>query len=150
MESSRDRRRSSPLFDPNRSFIKKHLNKFYNSYFLFIWKCIVAFSATVSTFSVSYQAAFNAALVWQWVLVYAMDAIYLAYILYNCLAKEKRKAFPGYARTFFIPDLVSILPLELLSLLLGPVFNINPYYSAGFLRLNRCIRCYKTWLLLCK
>ena len=50
-----------------------------------------------------------------------------------------------YLKTSFIPDLLSILPLEVFSF-----FSSNVALTASYLRLNRCIRCYKVWTFLCE
>ena len=146
--------RRSSLSDPHTSSSKRLLYKFRYVYLPLLWESIVACSATVSTFIVSYQAVFHAGLLWQWVLVYAMDIIYTAYIVHRFLrpfkkrgelVTNKKKIALNYIRSSFLPDLLSVLPLEIFSFV-----SSNPIYIAGFLRLNRCIRCYKVWNLLCK
>ena len=83
-----------------------------------------------------------------------MDLVYVGYMVYRFfrpfkrrgeIVKSKKKIALNYIRTTFFFDLLSILPLEIFSVLAA-----NPVYIAAFLRLNRCIRCYKAWTLLCK
>lgn len=152
MAPSRERRFS--LSDPHTSPTKRLLYKFCYVYLPLLWESVVVCSATVSIFIVSYQAVYHAGLLWQWVVVYAMDIIYTAYIVYRFfrpfkkrgeLITDKKKIALNYIRTSFLPDLLSVLPLEIFSFV-----GSNPIYIAGFLRLNRCIRCYKVWGLLCK
>lgn len=152
MAPSRERRFS--LSDPHTSPTKRLFYKFCYVYLPLLWEAVVVCSATVSTFIVSYQAIYHAGILWQWVLVYAMDIIYTAYIVYRFvrpfkkrgeLVTDKNKIALNYFCTSFLLDLLSVLPLEIFS-----VVGSNPIYIAGFLRLNRCIRCYKVFGFLCK
>ena len=152
MAPSKERRFS--LSDPHNSPAKRLFYKFCYVYLPLLWESIVACSATVSIFIVSYQAIYHAGLLWQWVLVYAMDIIYTAYIVSRFfrpfnkrgeLITDRKKIALNYISSSFLPDLLSVIPLEIFSFV-----SSNPIYIAGFLRLNRCIRCYKVWGLLCK
>ena len=157
MASSRERRFQGGRFvlsDPHASPTKRSLYKFYYVYLPLLWESVVVCSAIVSVFLVSYQAIYHAGLLWQWVLAYAMDVVYTAYIVYRFLRPFKKRGEPvtnkkkialNYIRTSFIPDLLSVLPIEVFSFA-----GSNPIYIAGFLRLNRFIRCYKVFGFLCK
>ena len=146
--------RSFSLSDPHTSPTMRLVYKFGYVYLPLLFESIVAISATVSTFMVIYQAVYHAGLLWQWALIYGMDVIYVAYIVYRFfrpfkkrgeLVTDKKKIVMNYIRSSFLPDLLSVIPLEIFSFA-----STNPIYIAAFLRLNRCIRCYKVWGLLCK
>ena len=152
MASPKERRFS--LFDPHASRTKRLLYKCLYVYLPMLWEALVACSGILSTFIVTYQSIYHAGLLWQWVVVYAMDLVYVGYMVYRFfrpfkrrgeIVKSKKKIVLNYIRTTFFFDLLSILPLEIFSVLAA-----NPVYIAAFLRLNRCIRCYKAWTLLCK
>ena len=152
MAPSKERRFS--LSDPDVSIYKRLLYRIWYVYLPLLWETAVACSTIVSTFITSYQAVYHAGLLWQWVLVYAMDLIYITYVVFRFFKPYKRrgevvtckkKIALNYIRTSFFPDLLSMIPLEVFS-----VVSANPIYVAAFLRLNRCIRCYKVWTLLCE
>lgn len=152
MAPSREHRLS--FSDPHYSLTKRIMNKILYLYLPFLWEASAACSGIVSTFVVTYQAVYHAGLLWQWVLVYAMDLVYVCYVVYRFfrpfkkrgeVVTSKKKIALNYICTSFFPDLLSILPLEVFSFTAS-----NPVYIAAFLRLNRCIRCYKLWTLLCK
>ena len=152
MAPSTDRRFS--LTAPHVSRGKRMLYKVVYLYLPFLWEAVVGCSGVVSTFIVTYQVVYHAGLLWQWVLVYAMDLIYVCYVVYRFfrpfkkrgeVVRSKKRIAMNYICTCFIPDLISVLPLEVFSLAAA-----NPVYIAAFLRLNRCIRCYKPWTFLCK
>ena len=157
MASSRERRFRGgrfTLYDPHASPTKRSLYKFYYVYLPLLWESVVVCSAIVSVFLVSYQAIYHAGLLWQWVLAYAMDVVYFAYVVYRFLrpfkkrgelVTDKKKIALNYIRTSFLPDLLSVLPIEIFSFA-----GSNPIYITGFLRLNRFIRCYKVFWFLCK
>jgi hypothetical protein len=142
------------LSDPHASSIKRLLYKIYYVHLPLLWESLVACSAALSAFTVSYQAIYHAGLQFQWAMIYAADVIYIAYIVYRFfrpfkkrgeLITDKKKIALNYIRSAFLPDLLSVIPLEIFSFA-----SSNPIYIAGFLRLNRCIRCYQVWALLCK
>lgn len=152
MTPARERRFS--LSDQHASRSKRLLHKIVFVYLPLLWEAVISFTGIVSTFIVIYQAIFHAGLLWQWTLVYVMDALYIGYIVYRFfrpfkkrgeVIKSKKKIALNYICTSFVPDLLSVLPLEVFA-----VATPNPVYIAAFLRLNRCIRCYKPWTILCK
>lgn len=119
-----------------------------------IWEIVVAVSVILSIFLVTFQAVFNANLVWQWVLIYALDVLYVVSIVLRfvtgykkrgVLVAERRKIALHYLKTYFIPDLLSVLPLEIFAFA-----STDAILVAAFLRLNRCIRCYRVWIFLSK
>ena len=149
MTTSKERR----LSNANSIRTNKVLYKIY-AYLPLLWEAVVAFSGIVSAFVIIYQAAFHAGLLWQWALVYSMDAIYIGYIVYRFfrpfkkrgeVVRDRKKIALNYIRTSFLLDLLSVLPFEVFA-----VATTHPIYIAAFLRLNRCIRFYKPWTLLCK
>ena len=120
-----------------------------------IWETTIASSILFSTFLVTFQAAFHAGIVWQLVIVYLLDVLYLCGVLLRFLTgykargvvvTERRKIALQYAKTALLPDLFSLLPLEIFAL----AASDNVGYIAAFLRLNRCSRCYRVWTYLCK
>ena len=119
-----------------------------------IWEIVVAVSVILSIFLVTFQAVFHASLVWQWVLIYVLDALYVVSIVLRfvtgykkrgVLVTERRKIALHYLKTYFIPDLLSVLPLEIFAFA-----SADAILVAAFLRLNRCIRCYRVWTFLSK
>jgi len=119
-----------------------------------IWEVVVAASVVPSIFLVTFQAVFNANLIWQWVLIYALDVLYVVSIVLRFMTgykergvtvAEQRRIALHYLKTFLIPDLLSVIPLELFAFASADTVCI-----AAFLRLNRCIRCYKVWTFLGK
>lgn len=119
-----------------------------------MWEIVVAVSVILSIFLVTFQAVFHASLVWQWVLIYALDVLYVVSIVMRfvtgykkrgVLVTERRKIALHYLKTYFIPDLLSVLPLEIFAFA-----SADAILVAAFLRLNRCIRCYRVWTFLSK
>ena len=119
-----------------------------------VWEVIVAASVVPSIFLVTFQAVFHANLLWQWVLIYALDVVYVVSIILRFMTGYKKRGVTvaeqskialNYLKTFLIPDLLSVFPLELFALA-----SADTVYIAAFLRLNRCIRCYKVWTFLGK
>ena len=150
MTTTKERRFSNP----NASRTNRVLYKISYGYLPLIWEAVVAFSGIVSALVIIYQAAFHAGLLWQWALVYSMDVIYIGYMVYRFfrpfkkrgeVVRNRKKIALNYIRTSFFLDLLSVLPLELFALATS-----HPIYISAFLRLNRCIRFYKPWTLLCK
>lgn len=119
-----------------------------------LWEAIIAGSIIISTFFVTFQAAFHAGVVWQLVIIYLLDALYLGatalrfftgYTKRGVVITDRRKIALQYLKTSFIPDVLSLLPFEIFAF----AFN-NVSFAAAFLRLNRCIRWYRVWVFLGK
>ncbi len=121
---------------------------------LFIWDVIVVVSTLPSIFFVTFQAFYNAGIQWQWIIIYIADIVYIVSIVvtfFRSFMKKgvkitsKKEIALHYIRTSLLPDIVSVLPLELFCFAAS-----NVLYAATLLRLNRCIRCYKPWAFLCE
>ena len=126
----------------------------FKHYVPYIWDVIVVLSIIPSSFLVTFQVFYNAGIPWQWSIVYITDLIYIASIVVQFLRSyrkrgveitSKKKIALHYVCRSFFPDLISVLPLELFCFI-AP----NTTYISAFLRLNRCIRCYKVWTFLCE
>lgn len=126
-------------------------------FFLFLWDLSVVISIVPSVFLVTYQAIFNASIVWHWVFIYAGDVIF---IISLCLkffrsytddrgevVSEKRLIIFHYLRTSFFYDLASSIPLEIIPAIIN-VDDLN--YFVALLRLNRSLRLYPVWAFICK
>ena len=119
------------------------------------WEALVAASILPSITLVIFQAAFDAGIVWQWAVVYVLDAVYVAsmlvrflsgYMKRGVLITERKKVVLNYLKRSFFVDLLSVLPLEILAFaVLGSESRGEKLALAAFLRLNRCIRCYRVW-----
>lgn len=122
---------------------------------LYIWDAIVAFSTILSIFFVTFQAFYNADLLWQLSLIYIMDVVYFANIIVTFFRSYMKRGVKitdyndiawHYICTTFFLDLVSVFPLEVFCFAAGS----NSLFVSALLRFNRCIRCYKMWTFLCK
>ena len=117
------------------------------------WDAIVSLSTIPSTVLVVFQAAFDASVIWQWVAIYATDVLFLlsmcvnffsGYVKRGVVVTKRRDVAVHYLTRTFIPDFISILPMEFL------VLGLIGYTQAGLtwaaiLRLNRGMRCYRVW-----
>jgi hypothetical protein len=122
-----------------------------------IWDTLVAVSVIPSTFFVTYQAIFNASLVWQWPFIYGGDVIYITSMAVNFfksftnsrgqLVTNGRVIVLTYLRTSFFYDFVSIIPFEVIAVL-GGLDDLD--FMVAVMRLNRLVRLYKVWIFLCK
>ena len=90
-----------------------------------LWETLVAVTTVMSVTLVTIQAAFDASAVWQIVLLYLFDCIYIVAILLRFLTgyEEKgvavtnhRKIAIRYLKSTLVLDLISVVPLELTSL----------------------------------
>jgi len=121
-------------------------------------EAIVLISVVLSAFLVTFQVFYNASLEWQWIVIYSCDAIYLSSLVskfckgYYDKRGEKvtdwSETAEKYLRTYFVIDIISILPLESFGLLVEEP-NIRLFIMA-FLRINRFIRIYRVWHFLSK
>lgn len=124
---------------------------------LFFWDLVVVVGIVFSTFCVTYQAVFNASVIWQWPVIYTGDALFLVSMIlrfFRSYTNKKGETVTDtesialhYLQTHFIFDLLSILPLELFALAQG---KFNTAFAVAVLRLNRIIRLYRVWSFLCK
>lgn len=124
---------------------------------LFLWDLFVVLSIIPSAFFVTYQAVFNASVVWQWPVIYAGDAIYITSMIANFFKSytdsrgkvitDQRQIIMSYFRSSFLLDLVSIIPFEIVAV----VGNMNDLdFMVAVLRLNRFLRLHRVWTFLCK
>ena len=121
---------------------------------LLLWDTSVVISIIFSTFFVTYQAIFNASLIWQWPIIYVGDVIYIIYMVfkfYRSYTDSRGQVIINRRtivfRTSFLLDLISIIPFEITAVV-GNFDDLN--YMVAVLRLNRFIRLYRVWMFLCK
>lgn len=122
---------------------------------LLAWETIVAVSVVLSILLITIQATYNANSLWQLVLVYLCDGIFVASIVIRfftgyenkgALVSNHRQIAGRYLKTTLIPDIVSVIPLEVVCL----SFDRYLLFYAALLRLNRLLRLYKPIVLLSK
>ena len=117
------------------------------------WEALVAASILISMIFVIFQVTFDAGMVWQWVIMYIADALFVAsmfarfltgYMKRGVLVTERKLVVLNYLKRTFFLDLLSVIPLEIFAFAAtggrGETLEI-----ASFLRLNRCIRFYRVW-----
>ncbi len=124
---------------------------------LFVWDVLVVISIIPSIFLVTYQAAFDASVVWHWAVTYSGDVLYIIWIVLNCLRsytnkigeeiKDQEMIIIHYALTSFVFDLISVVPFELF-VVMGDASGLN--FVVAIMRLNRPLRLYRVWTFLCK
>ena len=121
-------------------------------------EAVVALSILPSIGLVIFQAAFDAGIFWQWAIIYVIDVLYVAsmcvnsvagYVKRGVLVTQWRKVVLHYLTRGFVPDVISVLPIEFLALAAAG-FTEQGLTWAAILRLNRCIRCYRVWFYLGK
>lgn len=120
------------------------------------WETLVAASIFVSIMLVIFQVAFDAGIVWQWLVAYVADALFIAsmivrfltgYMKRGVLVTERKLVVLHYLKRSFAVDLLSVLPFEVFALMTpGDLERGETLVLAAFLRLNRCIRCYRVWV----
>ena len=101
---------------------------------------------------VTFQAMYNSGAQWQWALIYLFDFLYLVFIVsrffpsaHGAEKTERKRIIFTYLKRGFVPDVLSVLPIEVCAFGAADIV-----YVAAFLRLNRCLRCYRGWTYLCK
>ena len=122
------------------------------------WEALVAASIVPSIVLVVFQAAFDAGIKWQWVILYIADALFVASMVARFLTGYKERGalitnrklvVLHYLKRSFSVDLLSVLPLEVFAFA-ATGSHEETLALAAFLRLNRCIRCYRVWTYICK
>lgn len=123
---------------------------------LLFWEVAVVISIIPSAFLVTYQVVYNASVMWQWVIIYAGDAIFTISVgirffeSYTTrrgeVIKDWKMTALHYLRTYFILDFISVIPFELLVIQVPH----DKAFSMAIFRMNRYIRIYRVWLFLCK
>ena len=133
-----------------RGGLARFVSLFRPSKWLVSWEALVAASILPSVTAVMFQAAFDAGAVWLWIIIYILDLLYFASIVVRfvtgykkrgVLVTAKRKVVRHYLKRSFLPDLLSVVPLEVLAFAAGR----GGVALAACLRLNRCVRCYCVW-----
>ena len=119
-----------------------------------LWEVTLAISAVIACLCVSLQVAFDGSALWSIGLLYACDFTYIIGIISHLFIGYEEKGIIvtnvkqialQYLKSTLIPDILSIIPLEITALAAG----YTDYYAA-FLRLNRFLRCYRLWQLCCE
>ena len=120
-----------------------------------LWEPFVVATTVISTTLVTYQASFDAESIWLMLLAMTMDIVYIVamvlqfftgYTRKGILVTNRRKIALHYLKTTLIPDVLSVIPLELFAIVAGD----NILYSAVLLKLNRLLRCYRPILYCCE
>ena len=126
---------------------------FRPSALLAVWEALVAASVLPSVFLVVFQAALDAGTVWQWVVIYLADGLFLlamlarfltGYVERGVLVTDRKSVVLHYLKRSFSADLASVFPLELFAFA-ATGSREETLVLAALLRLNRCIRCYRVW-----
>ena len=148
------RRQSQSVSTENRGILGRLRSFFELSMLLSAWEGLVAASVVPSVILLIFQAAFDAGIVWQWVLIYLCDGLYVAAIVVRLLtdycrkgralaAERRRKSLVFYYLKLSV-DVASVVPLEVFAFAAtgsrGETLEL-----AAILRLTRFIRCYRTW-----
>ena len=147
------RRQSHSVPTENREMLVRLRSLFQLSVLLRVWEALVAASIVLSVVLVVFQAAFDAGIVWQWVLIYLCDGLYIVgvvirfvtwYIKKGVLVTDRARESVVLNYLKLTADLGSIIPLELFAFA-ATGSRGETLVLAAVLRLNRCIRCYRTW-----
>lgn len=154
----RRRRQSHNVYVENPGFIERIRSFFQPSKLLGLWEAVVAASVIPSVFLVVLQAGFDAGSIWQWIFIYLCDALYLVamvarfltgHVKRGVLVTDRKSVVLHYLKRTFSADLASIIPLELFAFAATGT-QAETLALAAFLRLNRCIRCYRVWIFISK
>ena len=152
------RRQSQNLAFERRGFLWRLRSLLKASMLLDAWDTLVAASIFISMLFVIFQVAFDAGVVWQWILIYIADALFIASMIFRfltgymkrgVLVTERKLVILHYLKRSFSVDLFSVVPFEVFALAAGGDRG-ETLLLAAFLRLFRCIRCYRVWTLICK
>lgn len=118
---------------------------------------VVAASIFVSMVLVIFQVTFDAGIVWQWIIMYIADVLFMAsivarfltgYMKRGVLVTERKLVALNYLKRSFFVDLFSVVPFEVFAFIAASGGRGETLVFAAFLRLNRCIRCYRVWTLI--
>lgn len=141
-----------------RGFVGRLRALFKPSMWLAHWDAIVAASIIPSIVFVIFQVAFDAGIVWQWVIIYLADALFIASMVARFLTgfkkrgelvTDRKKVVLNYLKRSFSADLLSVVPLEVFAFV-ATGSRGETLVLAAILRLNRCIRCYRIWTFISK
>lgn len=136
-----------------------------------LWEAVSAICIFLTCLLVPYQASFESRDATLWVFVYIFDVLFLADVLLKfrvgyfnkgTLVTDKSLVSRRYLRTKFVPDLLTLIPLDLL--VFGVQTHLEWHQLLTLVRLNRILRVYrlasffgrsfrilpKWWLMDCK
>ena len=156
--SGGSRRQSQSLAAEPRGFRGRFRSLFKLAMLQTAWETLVAASIVPSIVLVVFQAVFDAGIVWQWIVIYIADALFIASMLARFLTGYKERGalvtnrklvVLNYLKRSFSVDLLSVLPLEVFAFI-ATGGHEETLALAAILRVNRCIRCYRVWTFICK
>lgn len=134
--------------------VAARLRSFFNpSLWLSAWEALVVASIVPSILLVVFQVAFDAEIVWQWVVIYSADALFIAsivarfltgYMKRGVLVTDRKMVVLNYLKRSFFVDLFTVVPLEIFAFA-ATGSREEVLVVAAYLRLNRCVRCYRVW-----
>lgn len=117
---------------------------------------IIFFNCLISTF----QATFTSEYISLWIIVYLVDLIslmdmvlhfYLAFYNRNgIMVLDRRKIMKRYLKTWFILDMVALLPLDVLVLIPSFRGHLPMAQALAIFRLNRLVSIHKIFRFFCK
>ena len=111
------------------------------------WETVSSVCIIFTCLIVPYQASFDSQSSSLWALAYIFDALYLmdvllrflvGYFSNGTLITDRSLIRRRYLRGMFIPDLLTLIPLDLLALGVGT--KVRWYQTLTLLRLNRILR----------
>ena len=124
--------------------------------FVHLWDNIILTSIILNALIVGFQASFNSAIIWLFVISYLLDALFFTDVILQFIMGYNEKGLQvtklsktakHYVTTIFAIDTLSMIPFELL----GAIPMIGPsYYVVALARLNRVIRIYRIFWLVIK
>ncbi|RMX52130.1 hypothetical protein pdam_00015158 [Pocillopora damicornis] len=115
-----------------------------------LWEAVSAICIFLTCLLVPYQASFESRDATLWVFVYIFDVLFLADVLLKfrvgyfnkgTLVTDKSSVSRRYLRTKFVPDLLTLIPLDLL--VFGVQTHLEWHQFLTLVRLNRILRVYR-------
>ena len=111
------------------------------------WEIVCSISVFLTCLIVPYQASFDSQLLTLWAFAYIFDVLYLVdvslrffvgYFSKGTLITDRSLIRRRYLHGMFIPDLLTLIPLDLLAFGVGT--NVRWHQTLIQLRLNRILR----------
>ena len=111
------------------------------------WETVSCFCIFLNCLIVTYQASFDSQLSALWALAYIFDALYLVdvslrflvgYFSKGTLITDRSLIRRRYLCGMFIPDILTLIPLDLLAFVIGT--HVRWHQTLTLLRLNRILR----------
>ena len=111
------------------------------------WEAVSTICIFLTCLVVSFQASFDSTRLILWAVAYAFDVLYLVEVLLRffvgyfskgTLITDRSLIRRHYLRGMFIPDMLSLIPSDLLVLGFGP--DLKWHQTLTVLRLNRVLR----------